>query len=147
MAHSGRKRSPLRGLFSFGGLGLLIAIGAMFFAFGGMDMIPGLGGGATITSQNEECASDVRNALEVFRDEGGMRFDVKPTDPRELFSEGNITKRYRRDGMRQDVSFRPHVSDGECRLRFYRRVQRRPGERSSSRGNYGEVALPSCTCE
>lgn len=147
MGDEKKERSSLGRFVAGGGLAAVVAVGAMFLAFGGVDLLLGGGSAAAITSKNEECAASVHEALAAFRDEGGMPFEIAPSDPHDLFAEGTLTKRYLRDGLRQDVSFRVQIAEEECRLRFFRRVVRRPGERSSTRGNYGEVVLPACTCE
>ena len=103
--------------------------------------------GAKITTDTEECAIDIEDGLDNIRALNQLRFNVRMGDGQTVIDEGSLTKKFRRRGVRHEVSFRPQVSGDDCDLVFYRHVERESGSRSSRSGTLASYTLESCDCE
>lgn len=100
------------------------------------------------SSKTEECRNDIIGALEAFKRDLGLDFDVVAADADAMLSEGQVGKSYGRDGARHEVRFGLDVTDGGgCSMRFFQKKTQEPGSTSTTSGNYGSVALSACKCE
>lgn len=99
-------------------------------------------------SKTEECRSDIVGALEAFKRDLGLDFDVGDGDAEAMFTEGSVLKEYGRDGARHGMRFGLDVKDdGGCSMRMYEKRTQEPGSTSTTRGSYGSVDLNVCRCE
>ena len=98
-------------------------------------------------SKTEECKQNLVEALNAFSTKLGLPIDVSIEDATTIFNSGGISKSYGRDGNRYTVSFALESGDESCKLIFYHRRKKGPGENTSTFGEYGSVTLTSCMCE
>lgn len=100
---------------------------------------------ATITNPGPACARDIRHALEAFKNENGLGFEIVERDAEPILAGDSLEKRYSRDGATYAWHFRVHRKDDACKLVNYKRKVRKPGESYTTSG--GDAPLPACECE
>lgn len=105
---------------------------------------------AEITPDNrtDECAAEIKSSLEAFVEQSlGVNYQIDDSYPKAIFENATVEIAYGRDGTQQVAHIGLNISsDHQCQLSHYRQDTRRPGESSSTRGNYGSVDLDHCRC-
>jgi hypothetical protein len=99
------------------------------------------------SSTTKECGDELTRAVQAFKDDLRLAFEVKPSDAKTLFSTGKLEKQYARDGIRYSVYFGLEKNASGCSLEFYKRTSREPGTVKTTTGDYGTVSLDKCKCE
>lgn len=99
------------------------------------------------SSKTDECSADLIGALGAFSRDMGLNFEPTKADADAIFETGKVAKKYARDGVRYEAHFGIEKKGNECKLKFYKRVERQPGSTSSRTGSFGTVNLKVCKCE
>jgi hypothetical protein len=101
----------------------------------------------TATSREDPaCAVELLAALEAFRDDLGLGYEVLEADADTLGEHGTLQKGYTRDAVRFTVEFGLDAGDDACTLRLWSMTEQRPGSTSTHTGDFGTVSLEICQC-
>lgn len=123
----------------------LLGLSSLAISFALVGCMPAPNGKIAGDSQTDECAAELVGALEAIGRDEGYAFEVSEADAKTIFSSGQITKQYARDGASYEAFFGVG-KNGECNLALYKERVKRPGE-TTSRGKSRWVDLETCTCE
>jgi len=100
------------------------------------------------SSRTDACRADILVGLESLAQGLGLHFEVADPDADTVFREGQIKKRYARDGVRYEMRFGLDVTDGGgCSMRFFKKITREGENGGKHWSNFGTVELPDCKCE
>lgn len=105
------------------------------------------GGKIAESSKTDECSAELVSALGAFARDMGLNFQPTKEDADAIFETGKVGKNYARDGIQYEAHFGIEKKGSECKLKFYKRVERQPGSTSSRTGSFGTVNLKVCKCE
>ena len=115
-----------------------------FFIFPSLN----LGGDSLLfDSKNAECGNEIQKALLTFSQSMDMHYIIDPEDYKVIFNEGQMQKKYIRDGIQYTAYFNINKTKEGCFLKYFKRGISQPGHFETTLGNYGSIILPNCQCE
>jgi len=92
------------------------------------------------------CSAELLAALDSFRRDLGLGYEVLDADADALGEHGTVKKGYTRDAVQYSVEFRLDVEADTCVLRLWSRTERRPGSTQTQTGDFGALDLEQCQC-
>jgi hypothetical protein len=133
------KKSLQKNLIKIGVV-LAIMAGAFYLALGRAPSAKLLA-----SSKTSACRDELIQALETFKRDQGLAFEVSADDAQSIVETGAVTKGYTRNGVKMRFGFGLDGDAEGCRLVFHQRTN--PDGMSDTVGDLASVPLQHCQCE
>ncbi|HOC46047.1 MAG TPA: hypothetical protein PK307_07065 [Spirochaetota bacterium] len=126
---------------------IIITIAGLLFFFIIFPLLISKGDALLDSSKHVACGNNIQEALQYFNTNMNLPYQIGSEDYKTIFNEGQISKKYDRDGIQYTIFFNIHKENENCFLKFYKRGMSQPSQIQETVGNYGSFLLRNCQCK